>query len=120
MTFLLFLSGSVSPLQEACATGIEAAITKEDPLITAYRCHGWTYTRGSPVKEILAELMGGFWSRDSLHHRSLYMRSNLHYIILAPSGRSAGVSQGKGGSMHMYGKDYYGGNGIVGAQVRVQ
>ena len=38
--------------------GIEAAIRKTDPIITAYRCHGWTYTRGVPVAEILAELMG--------------------------------------------------------------
>ena len=38
--------------------GMEAAITKEDPVITAYRCHGWTYTRGVPVKNILAELTG--------------------------------------------------------------
>ena len=38
--------------------GMEAAITKEDPVITAYRCHGWTYTRGIPVKNILAELTG--------------------------------------------------------------
>ena len=44
--------------QEACAVGMEAAITKEDPVITAYRCHGWTYTRGIPVKNILAELTG--------------------------------------------------------------
>jgi len=38
--------------------GMEAAITKEDPVITAYRCHGWTYTRGIPVKNIMAELTG--------------------------------------------------------------
>ena len=38
--------------------GMEAAITKEDPVITAYRCHGWTYTRGVPIKNILAELTG--------------------------------------------------------------
>jgi len=44
--------------QEACAVGMEAAITKEDPVITAYRCHGWTYTRGIPVKNIMAELTG--------------------------------------------------------------
>lgn len=44
--------------QEAGCVGMEAAITLEDHLITAYRCHGWTYTRGVPVKKILAELTG--------------------------------------------------------------
>lgn len=44
--------------QEACAVGIEAAITKDDPVITSYRDHGWTYTRGVPVKKIIAELIG--------------------------------------------------------------
>ena len=44
--------------QEACAVGMEAAVTKDDPVITAYRCHGWTHTRGVPVKNILAELTG--------------------------------------------------------------
>uniref|UniRef100_A0A3Q3LQE9 Pyruvate dehydrogenase E1 component subunit alpha n=1 Tax=Mastacembelus armatus TaxID=205130 RepID=A0A3Q3LQE9_9TELE len=75
--------------QEACAAGIEAAITPSDHLITAYRSHGYTYTRGVPVKEILAEL----------------------------TGRKGGVAKGKGGSMHMYAPHFYGGNGIVGAQV---
>ena len=75
--------------QEACCVGIEDVMMKGDSVITAYRCHGWTYTRGIPVHSILAELLG----------------------------RSTGVQQGKGGSMHMYAKDYYGGNGIVGAQV---
>lgn len=45
-------------LQEACAAGIEAAINPSDHLITAYRAHGYTYTRGVSVKEILAELTG--------------------------------------------------------------
>ncbi|XP_027031479.2 pyruvate dehydrogenase E1 subunit alpha 1b [Tachysurus fulvidraco] len=75
--------------QEACAMGIEAAINPSDHLITAYRAHGFTYTRGVSVKEILAEL----------------------------TGRRGGVAKGKGGSMHMYAKNFYGGNGIVGAQV---
>ena len=37
---------------------MEAAVTKEDAVITAYRCHGWTHTRGVPIKNILAELTG--------------------------------------------------------------
>ena len=38
--------------------GIEAAINPTDHVITAYRAHGYTYTRGVTVKEILAELTG--------------------------------------------------------------
>ncbi|KAI4898351.1 hypothetical protein NFI96_011761, partial [Prochilodus magdalenae] len=75
--------------QEACAVGIEAGINPTDHLITAYRAHGYTYTRGVSVKEILAEL----------------------------TGLRGGVAKGKGGSMHMYANHFYGGNGIVGAQV---
>ncbi|XP_034023971.1 pyruvate dehydrogenase E1 component subunit alpha, mitochondrial-like isoform X2 [Thalassophryne amazonica] len=75
--------------QEACAIGIEAAIKPSDHLITAYRAHGYTYTRGISIKGILAEL----------------------------TGRRGGVVKGKGGSMHMYAPHFYGGNGIVGAQV---
>lgn len=75
--------------QEAIAVGIENAITKEDDVIESYRCHGFTYMRGASVKEVMGELMG----------------------------RRCGVSLGKGGSMHMYASHFYGGNGIVGAQV---
>ncbi|XP_078689485.1 pyruvate dehydrogenase E1 component subunit alpha, somatic form, mitochondrial-like [Branchiostoma floridae x Branchiostoma belcheri] len=75
--------------QEACAVGMEAALTPDDHVITSYRAHGWTYTRGVPPVNILAEL----------------------------TGRKTGCGKGKGGSMHMHGKNFYGGKGIVGAQV---
>merc|ERR1712228_833748 len=75
--------------QEACAVGIEAALKDGDSVITSYRAHGWTYTRGASPSAILAELLG----------------------------RELGCAKGKGGSMHMFAKDFYGGNGIVGAQV---
>ena len=77
--------------QEAVAAGIEHAITKEDKLITAYRCHGFAMMRGGTVKSIIGELLG----------------------------RRQGIAYGKGGSMHMFAKGFYGGNGIVGAQVPV-
>lgn len=77
--------------QEAVAVGIEHAITKEDKLITAYRCHGNTLMRGGSVKSIIGELLG----------------------------RRGGISFGKGGSMHMFAKSFFGGNGIVGASVPV-
>lgn len=60
-----------------------------DGLITAYRAHGWCLMMGMGLVEVLAELMG----------------------------LEAGCARGKGGSMHMYAPDFYGGNGIVGAQV---
>ncbi|KAJ1567648.1 alpha subunit of pyruvate dehydrogenase [Nowakowskiella sp. JEL0078] len=77
--------------QEAIAAGMESAITHEDAIITAYRCHGFTYARGASALSILAELMG----------------------------REAGCSKGRGGSMHMFAPEFYGGNGIVGAQVPI-
>ncbi|POS70675.1 pyruvate dehydrogenase E1 component subunit alpha [Diaporthe helianthi] len=77
--------------QEAVATGIEHAITKEDDVITAYRCHGYALMRGASVRSIIGELLG----------------------------RRQGIAYGKGGSMHMFAKNFYGGNGIVGAQVPV-
>ncbi|XP_038658435.1 pyruvate dehydrogenase E1 component subunit alpha, mitochondrial-like isoform X1 [Scyliorhinus canicula] len=75
--------------QEACCVGIEVAINPTDHLITAYRSHGYSYTRGVSVKQIMAEL----------------------------TGRRGGCAKGRGGSMHMYANNFYGGNGIVGAQV---
>ena len=77
--------------QEAVAAGIEHALTKEDNVITAYRCHGFALMRGGTVKSIIGELLG----------------------------RREGIAYGKGGSMHMFAKGFYGGNGIVGAQVPV-
>jgi pyruvate dehydrogenase E1 component alpha subunit len=75
--------------QEAVAVGIEHAISKEDKLITAYRSHGFTYMRGGTIRSIIGELLG----------------------------RRDGIAHGKGGSMHMYSKSFFGGNGIVGANV---
>ncbi|EPE31750.1 Thiamin diphosphate-binding fold (THDP-binding) [Glarea lozoyensis ATCC 20868] len=77
--------------QEAVAVGIEHSLTKEDDIITAYRCHGFAMMRGASVKSIIGELLG----------------------------RREGIAYGKGGSMHMFAKGFYGGNGIVGAQVPV-
>ncbi|XP_073971213.1 probable pyruvate dehydrogenase E1 component subunit alpha, mitochondrial [Rhodnius prolixus] len=75
--------------QEAVAVGMKAAMREVDSIISAYRVHGWAYLMGVPAVAVLSELVG----------------------------RSAGSQRGKGGSMHMYAKNFYGGNGIVGAQV---
>ncbi|EAW08037.1 pyruvate dehydrogenase (acetyl-transferring) subunit E1 alpha [Aspergillus clavatus NRRL 1] len=77
--------------QEAVAVGIENAITRLDKVITAYRCHGYALMRGGTVRSIIGELLG----------------------------RREGIAYGKGGSMHMFAPNFFGGNGIVGAQVPV-
>ena len=75
-------------LQEACCVGMKASMRSYDTVITAYRAHGWTYMINVDAVGVLAEL----------------------------TGRSADCVRGKGGSMHMYVKSFYGDNGIVGAQ----
>uniref|UniRef100_A0A1B6CAI5 Pyruvate dehydrogenase E1 component subunit alpha n=1 Tax=Clastoptera arizonana TaxID=38151 RepID=A0A1B6CAI5_9HEMI len=75
--------------QEACAVGMKAAMRSEDAIISAYRVHGWCYLMDISEEGVLSEL----------------------------TGRKSGCARGKGGSMHMYSKNFYGGNGIVGAQV---
>jgi pyruvate dehydrogenase E1 component alpha subunit len=77
--------------QEAVAAGIQTALTPNDSVITGYRDHGHMLLCGIDPKIVMAEL----------------------------TGREAGISRGKGGSMHMFSVEhkFYGGHGIVGAQV---
>ena len=78
--------------QEAVAVGLQSAMTVgKDSVITGYRDHGHMLAYGIDPKLIMAEL----------------------------TGRAAGISKGKGGSMHMFSVDhgFYGGHGIVGAMV---
>jgi pyruvate dehydrogenase E1 component alpha subunit len=78
--------------QEAVAVGLQSAMTVgKDSVITGYRDHGHMLAYGIDPKVIMAEL----------------------------TGRAAGISKGKGGSMHMFSVDhgFYGGHGIVGAMV---
>ena len=77
--------------QEAVAAGIVSAIRQEDPIITAYRDHALALAKGMSSRECMAELLG----------------------------KATGCSKGKGGSMHFFSKEkyFYGGHGIVGAQI---
>jgi pyruvate dehydrogenase E1 component alpha subunit len=78
--------------QEAIATGFNFLKKPQDSHITSYRCHAHALLQGElNANEVMAEL----------------------------TGRSTGSSHGKGGSMHIYSKEhnFFGGNGIVGAQV---
>ena len=104
---------------------MEAAIRRDDPVITAYRSHGWTLTRGVPMKEIMAELTGEMnhtvYKRHAVfsHLGPAITHKGAIFTFLQLPGRFTGCAKGKGGSMHTYGREFYGGNGIVGAQVPV-
>jgi pyruvate dehydrogenase E1 component alpha subunit len=77
--------------QEAVVVGMQAAAEEGDTVITSYRDHGHMLACGMDPKGVMAEL----------------------------TGRAGGYSKGKGGSMHMFSaeKGFFGGHGIVGAQV---
>ena len=79
--------------QEAVVVGMQANVREGDAVITSYRDHGHMLACGMDPKGVMAEL----------------------------TGRSGGYSKGKGGSMHMFSreKNFYGGHGIVGAQVPI-
>ncbi len=79
--------------QEAVVVGLEAVAEDGDRRITSYRDHGHMLACGMDPKGVMAEL----------------------------TGRADGYSKGKGGSMHMFSKEqhFYGGNGIVAAQVPI-
>ncbi|HTV37396.1 MAG TPA: pyruvate dehydrogenase (acetyl-transferring) E1 component subunit alpha [Xanthobacteraceae bacterium] len=79
--------------QEAVVVGMKMAMTDGDQMITGYRDHGHMLACGMDPKGVMAEL----------------------------TGRRGGYSKGKGGSMHMFSREanFFGGHGIVGAQVPI-
>lgn len=79
--------------QEAIAAGLSTGLQAEDKLVTAYRQHGVALARGMDSNSCMAELFG----------------------------KATGCVKGKGGSMHFFSKEhnYFGGNGIVGAQIPI-
>lgn len=79
--------------QEAIGAGLATGLRPEDGVVTAYRQHGVALSRGLDSKSCMAELYG----------------------------KSTGCVKGKGGSMHFFSKEkkYFGGNGIVGAQIPI-
>ncbi len=79
--------------QEAVVVGLQSAMQPQDTVITSYRDHGHMLACDMDPKGVMAEL----------------------------TGRSGGYSRGKGGSMHMFSreKNFFGGHGIVGAQIPI-
>ncbi len=79
--------------QEAVVSGVQLALSDGDQVITSYRDHGHMLATGMEPRGVMAEL----------------------------TGRATGYSHGKGGSMHMFSKEknFFGGHGIVGAQVSI-
>ena len=79
--------------QEAVVVGMQAAIEDGDSVVTSYRDHGHMLATGMEARGVMAEL----------------------------TGRIGGYSKGKGGSMHMFSreKNFFGGHGIVAAQVPI-
>ncbi len=79
--------------QEAVVVGMQSTIREGDTVVTSYRDHGHMLAAGMDPKGVMSEL----------------------------TGRSSGYSKGKGGSMHMFSreKNFFGGHGIVGAQVPI-
>jgi pyruvate dehydrogenase E1 component alpha subunit len=79
--------------QEAICVGMEAAVNWNDSLVTSYRDHCQQLARGDTMRNVLSELLGKYNP----------------------------IAKGKGGSMHMYKAEanFFGGNGIVGAQVPI-
>ncbi len=79
--------------QEAIGAAMTTALRPSDAVATAYRCHGTAISRGMETKSLMAELFG----------------------------KIDGCVKGKGGSMHFFSKEkrFFGGNGIVGAQIPI-
>src|SRR5579864_5180929 len=79
--------------EEAVVVGVMAAAEEGDSIVTSYRDHGHMLATGMDPKGVMAEL----------------------------TGRRGGYSKGKGGSMHMFSREkkFFGGHGIVGAQVPI-
>ncbi|MEC7123793.1 MAG: pyruvate dehydrogenase (acetyl-transferring) E1 component subunit alpha [Pseudomonadota bacterium] len=79
--------------QEAVVVGMQAVVGPTDTVVTSYRDHGHMLACGMDPRGVMAEL----------------------------TGRAGGYSKGKGGSMHMFSreKNFFGGHGIVGAQVPI-